>query len=65
MSAQGGHEDIKVSASFKSNVKIAGKTSAVGNRKNIEIAVSWKYLSNFWKTLEMSLLNYEINLILT
>ena len=40
MSAQGGHEDIKVSASFKSNVKIAGKTSAVGNRKNIEIAVS-------------------------
>ena len=27
--------------------------------------VPLKYLSNFWKTLEMSLINYEINLILT
>ena len=65
MSAEGDHEDIKVSVSFKSKVTIAGKTYPVGNRKNIEIAVSWKYLSNFWKTLEMSLINYEINLILT
>ena len=24
-----------------------------------------KYLSSFWRTLEMSLINYEINLILT
>ena len=24
-----------------------------------------KYLSNFWKTLEMLLINFEINLILT
>ena len=24
-----------------------------------------KYLNNFWKTLEMSLINFEINLILT
>ena len=24
-----------------------------------------KYLSNFWRTLEMSLINYEVNLILT
>ena len=24
-----------------------------------------KYLSNFWRTLEISLINYEINLILT
>ena len=27
--------------------------------------VSLKYLSNFWKTLEMPLINFEINLILT
>ena len=26
-----------------------------GNTKNAEIAVSLKYLSNFWRTLEMSL----------
>ena len=27
--------------------------------------VQLKYLRNFWRTLEMSLINYEINLILT
>ena len=27
--------------------------------------VPWKYLSHFWRTLEMSLINCEINLILT
>ena len=24
-----------------------------------------KYISNFWRTLEMPLINYEVNLILT
>ena len=33
--------------------------------KSIEIMVPLKYLSNFWRTLEMSLINCEINLILT
>ena len=27
--------------------------------------VPLKYLSNFWRTLEMSLINFEVNLILT
>ena len=27
--------------------------------------VPFKYLSNFWRTLEMPLINYDINLILT
>ena len=27
--------------------------------------VPLKYLSNFWRTLEMPLINYEVNLILT
>ena len=31
---------------------------------NAKIAVSLKYLSNFWRTVEMSLINCEINLIL-
>ena len=30
--------------------------------KNVEIMVSLKYLSNFWKTIEMPLINCEINL---
>ena len=33
--------------------------------KNVEIIVPLKYLSNFWRTLGMFLINCEINLILT
>ena len=36
-----------------------------GNTKDVEIAVPLKYLSNFWKALEMPLINCDINLILT
>ena len=32
---------------------------------NVEIAVPLKYLSNFWRTLEIPLINCEINVILT
>ena len=53
------------SESFKSKVKITGKTPAAVNTKDVEIIVSLKYLSNFWKTLEMLLINCEVNLILT
>ena len=33
--------------------------------KNVEIIVPLKYLSTFWRTLEMSLTKWEINRILT
>ena len=33
--------------------------------KNVKIMVPLKYLSNFWRTLEMPLINREVNLILT
>ena len=36
-----------------------------GNTKNVEVIVPLKYLSNFWRTLEMPLINCEVNLILT
>ena len=42
-----------------------GETPAVGNTKDNEIIVPLKYLSNFWRTLEMSLINCETELILT
>ena len=32
---------------------------------NVEILVPLKYLSNFWRTLAMPLINCEVNLILT
>ena len=48
-----------------SKKKITGKTPAAGNVKDAEIMVPLKYLSNFWRTLEMPLINCEVNLILT
>ena len=36
-----------------------------GNTKDVEIAVLLKYMSNFGRTLEMTLINCEINVILT
>ena len=53
------------SESFKNKIKIKGSTPADVNTKDVKIAVPLKYLSNFWKTVEMSLINCEINLILT
>ena len=48
-----------------SKVKTTGKTPAETDKKYVEIAVPLKYLCNFWITLEISLVNCEINLILT
>ena len=50
--------------SFKFKAKITGQT---GNNatKDVEIMVLLKYLSNFWRTLEMPLINCEVNFILT
>ena len=50
--------------SFKFKVKITGKTPNNRNTKDLEIILPLKYLSNFWRTLEMSLINCEVNLIL-
>ena len=48
--------------SFKSKIKITGKTPNDGNERDVEIMVPLKYLSNFWRTLEI---NCEVTLILT
>ena len=50
--------------SFNFKVKITGQTGN-GGTKDIEIMIPLKYLSNFWRTLEMTLINCEVNLILT
>ena len=44
---------------------MTGKTPADRNTKDVEIIVPLKYLSNFWRTLEMPLINCEVNHILT
>ena len=57
------NDNLARSESFKSKIKITGKTPAAGNTKDVEIMVSLKYLSNFWRTLEMPLINCEVKLI--
>ena len=59
------NDDMDKSKSFKSKIKITGKTPNNGNEEDVEIMVPLKYLSNFWRTLEMPLINCEVNLILT
>ena len=50
--------------SFDFKLKITGQTEDDGT-KDVGIMVPLKYLSNFWRTLEMPLINCEVNLILT
>ena len=65
------------SESFKYNTNITGKTlntnqengetiepENIKTKKILEIIVSLKHLSNFWRMLDMPLINSEINLIL-
>ena len=50
---------------FKCKIKITGKTPAAGNTKDVEVTAPLKYLTNFWRTLEIPLTNCEVNLILS
>ena len=49
--------------SFSFKTKITGQTNNDGII-NVEIMVSLKYLSSFWRTLEMPFINCEVELIL-
>ena len=59
------NDNLTDSESFEYKVKITGKTPGNGDRKDVEKIVPLKYLSNFWRTLEMPLINFEVNLELT
>ena len=54
-----------VTDSFNSKAKITGQTGDDGKINNVEIMAPLKYLSNFWRALEMPVINCEVNLILT
>ena len=62
-------DDAHTTDSFDFKAKITGQTDNTGRIDNAEIMVkilSIKILkSNFWRTLEMLLINCEVNLILT
>ena len=70
ISARNANDDIVIFSednttdSFKFKAKTTGETGNDGTR-DVEIMIPLKYLSNFWRTLEMPLINCEVNLILT
>ena len=49
--------------SFEYKTKITGKWGGIDN--DVEITVPLNYLSNFWRTLNMPLINCEVSLIWT
>ena len=51
--------------SFNSKAKIWGQTDNNGETDDFEIMAPLKYLSNFERTVEITLINCEVNLILT
>ena len=59
------NDNLTDSKSFKSQIKITGNVPAGGNIKDVEIIVPLKYLSDFWRSLDIPLIKCEINLILT
>ena len=59
------NDSLANSESFKSKIKTTGKTPNNDNETDVEIMVSLKYLSNFWRALETPLINCEVSLILT
>ena len=56
---------IKDSKSFDYKTSITGKLEGNNSEKEVEIVVPLKYLNNVWRTLQIPLINCEINLILT
>ena len=52
---------INNSSSSKYKSSILGKPDDDGVLKNVKIAIPLKYLSNFWRSLEMLLINCKIH----
>ena len=50
--------------SFKYKASIIGNTENNGIKNGVKIAVPLKYLSNFWRSLEMLLINCKVGLSL-
>ena len=59
------NDNIANSESFTFKVKITGTTPNNDNTKDVKIIVPLKYLSNFWRTLEIPLINSKVELLLT
>ena len=51
-------------SSFKYKASITGNTETNGTKNGVKIVVPLKYLSNFWRSLEMPLINCKVELSL-
>ena len=60
-----GFNGANATDSFNFKAIITGQTNDDGEINNVETMVPLTYISNFWRTLEMALINCEANLILT
>ena len=62
----GGDNDLTVDAQhiLNSSPSFKYKSSFITDRNGVRIAVPLKYLSNFWRSLEMPLINCEVELSL-
>ena len=59
------NNSIRNSKSFDYKAKIVGSLAAGELEKYVEIAIPLKYLGNFWRSLDIPLINCEIALILS
>ena len=67
-----GGDDNNINYSIKDSKYLDYRASITGKledenrtKENVETVVPLKYLSNFWRTLDMPLINCEVSLILT
>ena len=51
-------------SSIKYKASLKGNTETNGTKKVVKIAIPLKYLSNFWRSLEMPLINFKVELSL-
>ena len=56
------NQKIAASKSFEYKTKITGSTPDDNNILDTEVVVPLKYLSNFWRYLDLPLINWEIKL---
>ena len=56
---------IKDSKYFDYKISIVGRLEGNNKEKKVKTVLSLKHLNDFWRTLDMSLINCEVSLILT
>ena len=59
----GPNNNIKDFESIKFKARIIIRNLGDGNKKDVKVAVSLKYLSKFWGSFEIPRINCEINLV--